>query len=214
MSTEFTDSAGALADANREGGDNFATLFDRHRSHLERMIRLRMDSRLRSRVDPNDVLQETYLTASKKFERFLSDSELPFLVWIRLETGQKLVETHRRHLGVKMRDAGQEVSLHRGGYPSVESITLAAQLLGRVSTASKAVMRTELKLKVQHALNEMDARDREVLVLRHFEDLGNTEVALTLGISPTAACNRHVRALRRLKQVFQDMPGGLESIGL
>ena len=111
-----------------------------------------------------------------------------------------------------MRDADQEISLHLGSYPSVASKTLAAQLLGRMSTASKAAIREEVKVKVQDALNEMDAHDREVLVLRHFEELSNSEVAATLQISSTAACNRYVRAIKRLKLVFDGMPGGIEGI--
>ena len=125
---------------------------------------------------------------------------------------KKIVDVHRRYFGTKMRDAAQEISLQRGACPSVASVTLAAYLLGRISTASKAVMRAELKMKVQDALNEMDPHDREVLVLRHFEELSNAEVALTLGISPTAACNRYVRALKRLRKVFEGMPGGVDGI--
>jgi RNA polymerase sigma-70 factor (ECF subfamily) len=111
-----------------------------------------------------------------------------------------------------MRDAGQEVSLHRGPLPQVSSLSLAEQLLGKLITPSKEAMRAELKLRVQEALNSMDAGDREVLILRHFEELSNAEAAQVLGIKPSAAVNRYVRALKRLKDVFQTMPGGLEGI--
>ena len=205
-----TDELLTAAAAGQESA--LAMLFDRHRPHLERMIRLRLDSRLRSRVDPSDILQETYIAIQRKFPKYVAESDLPLLIWLRLETGQKMVETYRRHFGTQMRNPAQEISLHRGSFPSVASVTLAAQLLGRVSTASKALMRTELKLKVQEALNSMEPHDREVLVLRHFEELSNAEVALMLGISPTAACNRYVRALKRLKIAFEEMPGGIEGI--
>ena len=111
-----------------------------------------------------------------------------------------------------MRDAGQEVSLHRGALPQVTSLSLAEHLLGKLTTASKAAMRAELKIRVQEALNSMDPHDREVLILRHFEELSNAETAQLLGIKPTAAVNRYVRALKRLKEVFQGMPGGIEGI--
>jgi RNA polymerase sigma-70 factor (ECF subfamily) len=189
-----------------------AALFDLYRERLERMVKIRLDRRLQRRVDPADVVQETWVAVQRKFPKYAADSELPFFLWIRLETGQKLIDMHRMHLGTKMRDAGQEISLHRGGLPSVASITLAEQLLGRFSTASQAAMRAELKIKVQDALNGMDEHDREMLVLRHFEELTNSEAALALGISPTAACNRYVRALQRLKRVFEDMPGGIEGV--
>jgi RNA polymerase sigma-70 factor (ECF subfamily) len=111
-----------------------------------------------------------------------------------------------------MRDAGQEVLLHRGPLPQVTSLSLAEHLLGKLTPASQAAMRAELKVRVQEALNSMDPQDREVLVLRHFEELSNAEAAQVLGLKPAAAVNRYVRAQERLKDVFQGMPGGIEGI--
>jgi RNA polymerase sigma-70 factor (ECF subfamily) len=158
------------------------------------------------------VVQEAYLTVRGKFATYTSDSRLPFFLWLRLEVGQKLVDVYRFHLGTQMRDAGQEVSLHQGALPQVTSLSLAEQLLGKLTTASHAAIRADLKLRVQEALNSMDPHDREVLILRHFEELSNAEKAQVLGIKPSAAVNRYVRALKRLKDVFQGMPGGIEGI--
>ena len=196
------------------GGDEaaLAALIERHRHRLERMVRLRMDRRLQGRVDPADLVQEAYLAVRGKFPRWSADPRLPFFLWLRLEVGQKLVDVHRFHLGTKMRDAGQEVSLHRGALPQVTSLSLAEHLLGKLTTASHAAMRVELKLRVQEALNSMDPHDREVLILRHFEELSNAEAAQVLGIKPSAAVQRYVRALKRLKEVFQGMPGGIEGV--
>jgi len=196
------------------GGDEraFAALIERHKTRLERMVQLRMDRRLRGRVDPADVVQDAYLAARNKFQQYRADPRMPFYLWLRLEVGQKLVDVHRFHLGAKMRDAGQEVSLHRGALPQVTSMSLAEHLLGKLTTASHAAMRVELKLRVQEALNNLDPHDREVLILRHFEELSNAEAAEVLGIKPTAAINRYVRALKRLRDVFQGMPGGIEGI--
>ena len=202
-----------LLDAARNGDEGaLAVLVERHRDRLERMVRLRMDRRLQGRVDPADVVQDAYLAVRGKFPQYSADSRLPFFLWLRLEVGQKLVDVHRFHLGTKMRDAGQEVSLHRGALPQVTSLSLAEHLLGKLTTASHAAMRAELKLRVQEALNSMDPHDREVLILRHFEELSNAEAAQVLGIKPSAAVNRYVRALKRLKDVFQGMPGGIEGI--
>jgi RNA polymerase sigma-70 factor (ECF subfamily) len=192
--------------------DALAVLVERHRERLERMVRLRMDRRLQGRVDPADVVQDAYLAVRGKFAQYSADARLPFFLWLRLEVGQKLVDAHRFHLGTKMRDAGQEVSLHRGALPQVSSLSLAEHLLGKLTTASHAAMRVELKLRVQEALNSMDPNDREVLVLRHFEELNNGEAAQVLGIKPSAAVNRYVRALKRLRDVFEGMPGGIEGI--
>jgi RNA polymerase sigma-70 factor (ECF subfamily) len=202
-----------LLEAARNGDEvALAVVVERHRDRLERMVRLRMDRRLQGRVDPADVVQEAYLAVRGKFSQYNSDPRLPFFLWLRLEVGQKLVDLHRFHLGTKMRDAGQEVSLHRGALPQVTSLSLAEHLLGKLTTASQAAMRAELKIHVQEALNSMDPNDREVLILRHFEELSNAETAQVLGIKPSAAVNRYVRALKRLKDVFQGMPGGIEGI--
>ena len=202
-----------LLDAARNGDEGaLAVLVERHRDRLERMVRLRMDRRLQGRVDPADVVQDAYLAVRGKFPQYSADPRLPFFLWLRLEVGQKLVDVHRFHLSTKMRDAGQEVSLHTGALPPVTSLSLAEQLLGKLTPASQAAMRVELKLRVQEALNSMDPHDREVLILRHFEELSNGETAQVLGIKPSAAVNRYVRALKRLKDVFQGMPGGIEEI--
>jgi RNA polymerase sigma-70 factor (ECF subfamily) len=168
---------------------------------------------LQGRVDPADVVQETYLAVRSKCLQGRADSRLPFFMWLRLEVGQKLAEVHRFHLGTKMRHAGQEVELHHEALPEVTSASLAEQLLvGKLTSASHAAMRAELRIRVQEALNSMDPNDREVLILRHFEEMSNAETAQVLGIKPSAAVNRHVRALRRLKHVLQNMPGGIEGI--
>jgi RNA polymerase sigma-70 factor (ECF subfamily) len=132
---------------------------------------------------------------------------MPFPLWLRLITGQRLTDVHRFHLGAQMRDAGQEVSLYRGAFPQASSISLAAQLLGKMTSASKAAIRAEHKLIVQEALNGMDAIDREVLALRHFEHLSNDETAHVLGLSKAAASNRYIRALKRLKEILSSIPG-------
>ena len=127
---------------------------------------------------------------------------MPLFLWMRFLVAQRLVDLHRHHLGAAMRDAGQEVSLYRGALPQATSISLAAQLLGRLTTASETAMRAETQVRVQEALNQMDPIDREVLALRHFEMLTNEETAQVLGLKKTAASNRYIRALKRLKTIL------------
>jgi RNA polymerase sigma-70 factor (ECF subfamily) len=190
-----------------------AALFDGHRERLRRMIRLRLDRRLSGRVDASDVLQEAYLDVRKRIAEYARDpAALPFHLWLRLIAGQRLTDVHRDHLGSQMRDAGQEVSLHRGPFPQASSVALAAQLLGKMTSASKAAIRVEHKLIVQEALNSMDPIDREVLTLRHFEHLSNEETALVLGLSKSAASNRYIRALKRLKEILSSIPGLKEQL--
>ena len=187
-------------------------LLTRHQDRLKRMVALRLDQRVQSRIDASDVVQEAYLEASARLPEYLKQPNMPFFLWLRFLTGQKLQELHRRHLGVKMRDANREVSLYRGGLPEATSAALAAQLLGHLTQPSQAAMRAEMKLQLQEALNRMDALDREVLVLRHFEQLSNAEAARVLDIQEAAASKRYIRALRRLKEILSGLPGVQEEI--
>jgi RNA polymerase sigma-70 factor (ECF subfamily) len=189
-------------------GDQHAVndLFNLYRDRLRAMVRLRLNRRLQGRVDPSDVLQEAYLEICKHFADYVRAPTLPFFLWLRHITGQKLIAVHRQHLGARMRDADREVSLHRGALPQASSVSLAAQLLGRLSTPSQAALRAELQMRVQEALNSMDPIDREVLALRHFEMLSNAETAQVLGLKKSAASNRYIRALERLKEILSALP--------
>jgi RNA polymerase sigma-70 factor, ECF subfamily len=184
-----------------------AHVFARYRDRLRQMVRLRLDRRLQGRLDPSDVLQDAYLDFARRLPEYAKEPALPFYLWLRLLTGQRLIDLHRMHLGAKMRDAGQEVSLYRGALPQASSASLAAQLLGRLTSASRAAMRAETQIRVQEALNRMDPVDREVLALRHFEMLSNDETATVLGIKKSAASNRYIRALKRLKDLMGGLPG-------
>jgi len=179
-----------------------AELFGAHRERLRRMVQLRLDRRLRGRIDPSDVIQEAFLDASRRLVEYAADPAMPPFLWLRFLTAQRLITLHRIHLGVKGRDAGREVSLHSGPLPSADSRSLAAQLLGRLTTPSRAAMRAEVQIRIQDALNSMDPIDREILALRHFEELNNSETAAVLGLHKAAASNRYVRALRRLKEIL------------
>ena len=182
-----------------------ADLFARHRDKLRRMVQLRLDHRLAGRVSPSDVLQEAYIDALKRIDHYFEKPDQPFFGWLRLVVGQRLADVHREHLAQK-RDVGHEVPIHRGG-PGADSACLAACLLGSGTSPSHAAARTESFARLEEALDRMDALDREVLALRHFEELSNTDTAEILGIQPAAASKRYVRALARLKQILETIPG-------
>jgi RNA polymerase sigma-70 factor (ECF subfamily) len=198
--------------ARVRGGDQqaLAELFNRHRERLRRMVRLRLDRRLQGRVDPSDVLQEAFLDVARRAPEYAANPVMPLYLWLRFLTGQRLVALHRHHLGAQMRDAGCEVSLHRGAIPQASSASLAAQLLGRLTSPTQAAIRAEMQLRLQEVLNSMDPIDREVLVLRHFEELSNSETAEVLGLQKSASSNRYVRALKRLKEILASIPGFFE----
>lgn len=185
-------------------------LFARHRAQLERMVHIRIDRRLQGRLDASDVLQEAFLDASARFAEYERNREMSPFLWVRFIVAQRLMILHRKHLGVKARDAGRELSLYHGAMPEASSEGLAVQLLGRHTSPSQAAMRAELQVRMQEALNSMEPIDREVLALRHFEQLSNSETAQVLGLQSRAASMRYVRALKRLKEIIQSVPGFFE----
>lgn len=189
-------------------GDEHALreLFLRHHERLKRMVRLRISRRLQGRLDESDVLQESYLEISKKLSSYIENPEVPFFLWLRKMTGLKLAELHRRHLNTQMRDANLEVSIYRGSLPEVNSMSLAAQLLGQLTSPSQAAFKAEMRLKLQELLNELDPIDREVIALRHFEQLSGDETAEVLGLSKTGASSRYFRAITRLKKMLNQYP--------
>jgi RNA polymerase sigma-70 factor, ECF subfamily len=187
-------------------------IFTRHRDRLRRMVEIRLDRRLQARVDASDVVQEAYVDVIGRLDEYLRDSALPLFLWLRLVVGDRLMKVHRQHLGAQMRAAGREVSLYRDALPIASSAALAAQLLGKFTSPTQAAVRAERMLRLQDALNSLDAIDREILSLRHFEELTRREAAQALGIAEAAAAKRYVRALKRLRDVLAELPGGAEGL--
>lgn len=192
-----------------------AVLFSMYRDRLWRMVHFRLDRRLQKRVDPDDVLQEAYLNAAQRMDKFLAEASQSILVWFRMIVTQTMVDVHRRHLGTQMRDASRDKSIHGGWSSDSTSMSLTFHLLGQLTSPSHAALKAELSQQIDAALGTMSDIDREVLALRHFEELGNSETAQVLGISEPAASLRYVRALQRLKGVMSALPGfsGFESSG-
>lgn len=190
------------------GGDQaLADAMAQYAPRLLHTIELRMAPRLSGRVDAADVLQEAYLESHKRLARYLSDPSVPVFVWLRGVVLDTLIDFHRRHLGAKMRDAGQEVSLQGRRTPQASSVALAACLVGNLTSPSQAAIREETARQIETALAAMDEIDREVLVLRHFEQLSNDEVAAVVGVKKAAASRRYMRALERFRNVLVAIHG-------
>jgi len=188
-------------------GEGLALLFAKHRERLWRMVNFRLDRRLSGRLDTDDILQEAYLDAADRLQSYLEAPRMLPYVWLRLIVGQTMINVHRRHLGTEKRNAGREVSLHRPTMPKASSISLAGQLLGHLTSPSQAALREEMTFQLEQALEGLEEIDHEVLVLRHFEELTNREVAEVLGIQHKAASIRYVRAMARLKSALEKVPG-------
>ncbi len=202
-----TDAEVATLIARLRAGDHdaLAELFDKHREKLRRMVQLRLDHRLAGRVSASDVLQEAYIDALKRVDHYFDKPDQPFFGWLRLVVGQRLADVHREHLAQK-RNAGKDVTID-SPMPGNDSACLAAYLLGHLTSPSHAAVKNEVFEQLEEALNQMDSVDREVLALRHFEELSNTETAAILGIQAAAASKRYVRALAKLKQILELLPG-------
>jgi RNA polymerase sigma-70 factor (ECF subfamily) len=199
----------ALLERARAGDQQaLDALLASHRARLRKMVEMRLDRRLQTRVDASDVIQEAYLEVATRLEEYLAEPRLPLLLWLRLVVGERLLKVHRHHLGTQMRDAGREVSIDHGA-PEASSAALAAGLLGQYTSPSLAAVRSERIRLLQEALNALDPMDREIVSLRHFEELSTAEAAQVLGIGESAASKRYIRALKRLKDLLANLPDGL-----
>ena len=203
----LSDSTELIARVKQGDASALAECFSLHRQRLWRMVHFRMDPRLHGRVDADDVLQEGYLAAAARVEHFREDSSTSLFIWLRMIVSQTLVDVHRRHIEAQKRDARREVASHprRGAHGT--SVSIARQLLGQLTSPSHAAMRAEVAEQLEKALETMNEIDREVLALRHFEELTNSEIAAVLGIEQKAASIRYVRAIKRLKDILAELPG-------
>src|SRR5512147_2468124 len=190
------------------GGDThaLAELFARDRERLWRVVEFRLAEPLRGRLGPDDVLQEAFLAASQRLKHYAASPATSPFMWLRMIVNQTLIDLHRQHLGAQKRDAAREVSVDGAPYVQATSASVAIQLVGLFTSPSGAAARADVLGLVLAAIEQMDPIDREVLALRHFEELTNSEVAEALGIEQKAASIRYVRALRRLKEILAQVP--------
>jgi RNA polymerase sigma-70 factor (ECF subfamily) len=173
-------------------------LLVRHRKRLREMVALRMDRRLIARVDPSDVVQEALTEAVQQFSDYLRNRPLPFYPWLRQLAWERLIQLHRRHLYAQKRSVCREDREYLA-VPDESAVHLAQRLLAPGSSPSERLLREELRDRVQTALAQLSPRDREILVLRHLEELTTNETAAVLGITAGAVKMQHLRAVQRLR---------------
>ena len=180
-------------------------LFTIHRPRIWQIIHFRLSDKIRGRVDPDDVVQEVYLEAEKRLRHYF-EGEFPTLfLWLRLVAGQTLNKIHRTHLGTESRSVLRENETPEKSLWGNTSLCLSQRFITHLTTPSQVAIKGELIAEVRAALDNMSEIDREVLALRHFEELTNQEVAIALGIQPKAASIRYMRALERLRGVLERM---------
>lgn len=185
----------------QSGEAKLGQVLAKHRDRLKRLIELRLDPRVKGRVDSSDVIQETQITAMARIEEYLVDPEVPLFVWLRFLALQTVTDAHRRHLGAKVRNVQREIAIDQ--FPAASCAALANQLVGQLTTASQALEKVEAKRRLEDAIKAMTPKDREVIMLRHYEQLSQKEAARVLGISEAATGSRHVRALTKLRRMLE-----------
>ena len=214
MADEPPNTEPLLARAAAGDGVAWGALLTAHQERLTRMVAFRMDPRLRGRIDAADIVQDAFVEASAHREAYFRSPTAPLFLWLRGVVSNKLLEVHRHHLGTRMRDATRELSLEARQGKDDTTTALCAHLIGRLTSPSVAAVRDEIKMRLAQALDKMDPTDREVLTLRHFEQLSNAEAAEVVGIQERAAAKRYLRALERLKELLSELPGGLTEVRL
>src|SRR5262245_58062910 len=171
-----------LDEVSRGDASARSRLLDRHRGRLRRMVAIRLDRRLSARLDPSDVVQEALADAGRKLDNYLRDRPMPFYPWLRQLAWERLVKLRRRHTAAK-RDIGREVTFD---LPEQSALELAERLAATATGPEQRLVRKELRERVQGALERLAPTDRELLVLRHAEQLSTKEAAAVLGVSETA----------------------------
>lgn len=200
---------GLLAKVAQHDEAATSQLLDRYRSRLKRMVRLRLDPQISRRFDESDVVQDALLDATAKINDFAESPDVPFYLWLRQITLFKILEMHRRHLTAERRDVRREIPLLDSRNPNelpASSIMLAEELAGNLTSPSQTVVKSEFRRQLTESLEDMDPIDREVLMLRHFEQLTTEETAEVLGLSRSGAGTRYMRALDRLRNVLRKYP--------
>ncbi|MFO1019698.1 MAG: sigma-70 family RNA polymerase sigma factor [Planctomycetales bacterium] len=181
-------------------------LLDRHREALVQMIRMRLDRAMAQRVDASDIVQEVLLEASQRLPDYLKEPKLPFHLWLRQMAKDRLIDAHRRHREAQRRSVDREQSLQAAANSDASSRNYLVELRDQELTPAAANIRKEMEIRFLQAIEQLEEEDKEVILMRHYEQLTNSEVAEALGLSQPAAGMRHLRALRRLREILGEDP--------
>jgi len=188
--------------AGKGDSDAQNNLLERHRAALRKLVQFRLDRRIAGRVDASDVVQDVLLEANRRLKDYLNDPKVPFHLWLRQLAQDRMIDLHRRH-HAQRRTVDREQPL-QARFGDRSSLDLAAQLPDHELTPAAASIRKELEQRFLDALDHLPDADREMVVMRHVEQLGNSEAASILGLSEAAAGMRYLRAIRRLKAILTE----------
>ncbi len=195
-----------LSEARWGKPEAISELLDHHRAALRRLVDLRLDPVLRRRVDASDIVQDVLIDANRRLQDYLSNPAMPFHLWLRHIAQDRVIDAHRRHRDAQRRSMDREQTLAAPAGIDHSTMELAAQLADRELTPAAAATWQETLRRFQAAVDNLDEDDRQVVLMRHFEQLSNQEVAQILGLSGQAASMRYLRAMRRLRALLGGEP--------
>jgi len=191
-----------LGDARDGNAEAVNKLIDRHRDAILRLVRMRLDRRIQPRVGVSDVVQDVFIEANRRLQKYLQDPIMPFHLWLRQIAKDRIIDAHRRHRVSKKRSVDREQPAHLPGDMDHSSMALANQLVDGEVTPMAAATQRELAAQVEQTIGELPEQDRDILLMRHYEFLSNQEVAEALGLSQPAASMRYLRAIRRMRELL------------
>jgi RNA polymerase sigma-70 factor (ECF subfamily) len=191
-------------------GEAVDQLLARHREPLRRMIALRLDAALARRLDASDVVQEVLLEANRRLKEYLKNPSMPFHLWLRHIAKDRMIDAHRRHRQAQRRSLDKEQPLQPAVMRDASSVQALASLVDQELTPASAAIRQELERRFWTELAQLDEDDREIILMRHFEQMSNQDAAAALGLSQAAAGMRYIRAMRRLRTRMT--PGNTDSL--
>jgi RNA polymerase sigma-70 factor (ECF subfamily) len=191
-----------LGEAREGDAEAVNKLIERHRDAILRLVRMRLDRRIQPRVGVSDVVQDVFIEANRRLQKYLQDPVMPFHLWLRQIAKDRIIDAHRRHRVSAKRSVDREQPAHLPADMDHSSMALANQLVDGEVTPMAAATQRELAARVEQTIAELPEQDRDIVLMRHYEFLSNQEVAEALGLSQPAASMRYLRAIRRMRDLL------------
>ena len=188
--------------ADGENPDAMDALLQRYRDGIKNMIKCRMDARLKQRVDESDIVQDVMLEASTRMEKYRDDQKMPFGICLRQLATDRMIDLYRQHCLAQKRDIRKERAV-ADNWNQHSTIMLVNQLQDPHVTPAQNAINQELQERMMAQIEELESEDREILFMRHIEQLSNSEIANILGLTAPAASMRYLRALKKLQSRMQ-----------